>query len=78
MVVMTSWIRFLIVVLLQMTLISLYHTAFVRDPTLTYELGVVPLSLILYARFHIVGWVTCFSLFEKICKEKFIINFTNE
>jgi hypothetical protein len=76
--VLTSWIIFTQFAILHLVLLSVYHTLVLRDPGFSYEIGVLPIWLLFYAKYQLIGWITCFALFEKIGKEKFVINYTNE
>ena len=74
---LTSWIVFAQLLVAHLVVTSLYHSIVFREPTRDYSIGIVPISLLLYAKYHILGWITCFALFEKINKEKFVINYSN-
>lgn len=74
--IVSSWVDFIVIT--QGHLVCLWLYAYFWMGIDTSILGLGPIGLLEYSKYHQFCWVFVFALQEKIIKERFIINHTNE
>ena len=79
MLIVTDWTTYTAILLGQMYINGLLHwMKTCMYPSLAHLPSFSALSMIYEARWIIFSFVMLFAIFEKVNKERFVINYTNE